>query len=89
VNKQLVYAVILILFCGAMYFNSNFNTRYFGGVMTETLPAGQTFVNATWKEGNLWIVTRERKEGETPQTYQVYESSLYGMFNGKVIVKEQ
>ena len=62
--------------------------RSFGGVVTEKLPVGQKLVVVTWKEGNLWTLTRKMKETETPETYEFTESSAYGVMQGKVIITE-
>jgi hypothetical protein len=63
--------------------------RNFGGTMTEKLPVGQKLVMATWKDGNdLWILTRNMKDNESPETYTFKESSSFGVWQGTVIFIE-
>lgn len=62
--------------------------RQFGGTANETLPAGQKLLVATWKQDNLWLLTRPMKAGETPETYEFNESSSFGVMQGKVIITE-
>lgn len=66
----------------------NQRARQFGGTANETIPAGQKLLVATWKQDNLWLLTRPMKAGETPETYEFRESSSFGVMQGKVIIKE-
>lgn len=56
--------------------------------MTVNLPKGQKFVNATWKESELWYVTRTMRSNEVSETFTFQEKSSYGMIEGKVIFVE-
>jgi hypothetical protein len=67
----------------------NVRSRTFGGTMKVEIPDGNKFVNATWKEGNLWVLTKEVSEGEPRETYTFVEKSSFGMIEGKVIFVEK
>ena len=60
----------------------------FGGTAEVELPSKQKLVNVTWKETNLWYLTRPMREGEKAETLTLQESSNYGVIEGKVIFKE-
>jgi hypothetical protein len=60
-----------------------------GGTATVTVPVGEKFVNITWKNDNLWIVTRKAEPGEKPQVYHFREKSVYGAMEGDVVIQEQ
>ncbi|RJQ27765.1 hypothetical protein C4565_04740 [Candidatus Parcubacteria bacterium] len=62
--------------------------RNFGGTGTYELPAGKKLVNATWKDDNLWILTRDMTPKDTLQTYTFSESSSFGVWEGTIILKE-
>jgi hypothetical protein len=62
----------------------NSMAKQFGGTMTISLPANTTFVNATWKEDELWYIYRPRKAGETPSITVMQEDSKFGLIEGTV-----
>ncbi len=66
----------------------NSRARNFGGSGTIAVPCGQKVVNATWKETNLWYLTRPMREGEVPETYSFSESSQFGVLEGAMTIKE-
>ena len=85
-KKLLVLGMIIIsLLVGC---TSNQRARVFGGSATENLPQGQKLVTMTWKDANLWLLTRPMREGETPETYKFKESSNFGALQGTVTVIE-
>ena len=56
---------------------------------TVILPAGRKLVNATWKDSNLWILTRPALAGESSDAEWAFdEHSSWGMLSGKIILKE-
>jgi hypothetical protein len=71
------------------FFPANSRATGWGGTATVTVPAGEKFVNVTWKDANLWIVTRKAEPGEKPQVYHFREKSVYGVMEGNVVIQEQ
>jgi hypothetical protein len=68
--------------------------KKFGGTMTVELEKDQKLVNCSWKSGknegtSLWLLTRARKEGETPDTYKYIEKSTFGVLEGTVTIIEK
>lgn len=63
-------------------------SRSFGGTMTLELEPNQKLVNITWKDTELWYLTRPMKDGEEPETLTFQEKSEFGVIEGKVIIKE-
>ena len=62
--------------------------KSFGGKSEQEVPKGQKLVNATWKDSNLWILTRPMRDCEVAETYKFSESSAYGMMQGEITFKE-
>ena len=64
------------------YFEQMFVKR-FGGSMTISVPEGQTHINATWKDDNLWI------NNYNPKTNTCYfrETSRGNVLEGQVVIK--
>jgi hypothetical protein len=66
----------------------NSRAKSFGGTANITLPKGKKLVTATWKDANLWYLTRDMREGEVAETYEFHEESSFGMMEGTYIIKE-
>ena len=62
--------------------------KQYGGTETITLPENQKLVNATWKENNLWYLTKDMSETDSAETYTFHEQSNFGVWEGTVIIKE-
>lgn len=79
-----ILATLLISSC-----TENQRSRSFGGTSTVDIPQGQKLVNVTWKYDSLWVLTRQAKQGEMPETYTFQENSSFGIMEGVVIIKER
>lgn len=67
----------------------NQRARNFGGTARIELPVDQKLVNATWKQDDLWYLTRTAKKDEVPETLTFKEDSSFGVLNGEVIFVEK
>lgn len=79
---------ILILAAMLIGCTDNQRARSAGGAMTVTLPPGQKLVNATWKNEQLWYLTRPAFVTESPETLTFKEKSSFGLMEGSVLFKE-
>ena len=90
---KLIIAGVIITILGSVvlwFFNSNTAAKKFGGSLTIKLKEDKKFVNVTWKEDELWVLTRKRHPDETtPETYEFREDSGYGLIEGKVTFIEK
>jgi hypothetical protein len=62
--------------------------KNFGGTYTLELEKGKKLVNMTWKDDDLWYLTKDMTKDDVAETYQFIEDSTYGLMQGKVIIKE-
>lgn len=62
-------------------------TKTFGGTTTVELSQGERLINITWKESNLWVLTKQDTTKPTNWTFK--EVSNFGIFEGKIIIKEK
>lgn len=62
--------------------------KSFGGSMTQNLPPNSKLVNVTWKETQMWVLTRPMREDEEPETYSFKEVSAWGVLEGEVKLVE-
>lgn len=87
--KQLMMVAGLFIIACTVGCTQNIRARNFGGTATETLAAGRKVINATWKESDLWILTRAMNSNDIAETYEFTEKSSFGMMQGKVIIQER
>lgn len=81
------FLFLMLLLAVAMFATScteNQRAKRFGGKMEYTVPAGEEFINATWKDNNLWVITKETKTG----TVYMHEVSDYGILEGTVVIRQ-
>ena len=85
--KHILLAVALvgILATGC---TENIRSKTFGGNMNVTLPQGQKLVTATWKNAELWYLTRPMQTNEVAETFTFVEKSSFGLVEGKVTFVE-
>jgi len=76
--KKITYIVLLSVLMSSC--TSNEMARKFGGNETVELQPNRVLVNVTWKENNMWILT---KDTITNQMY-FNEKSSYGLMEGQV-----
>ena len=67
----------------------NKRAKSYGGTVTVELPSNTKLIGATWKDSQLWYLTRPFRAGETPETSTLSESSEWGLVEGTVIFKEK
>jgi hypothetical protein len=84
-GKALLFAMLL----GALGCTEQERVKNFGGTLERTLTKGEKLVMVTWKDDNLWILTRPMRSGETAETYTFLEQSSYGVAQGKVVIHEE
>lgn len=77
--------ILLVLILASC--TGNERARNFGGTEKITLEKGERLVNMTWKQDDLWLLTRQ--DTTAPQVYHFKEKSSYGMMEGEIIVTEQ
>ena len=81
-------AVILLIPFLAAGCTQNVRVRAWGGTADMTLDEGQKLVNVTWKESQMWILTRPMHPNEKAEDYTFYERSSFGILQGAVKIHE-
>ncbi len=81
--------LLLIVMTGMVSCTENSKAKNYGGVAKMELEPGQKVVNVTWKEDDLWILSKDMAPTDTAQTYIFHEKSSYGILEGTYIIKEQ
>ena len=83
--KKLSFALIVSLMT-LMVSSCQYCTRQTGGTTTIDLDENQKFVNATWKENDIWVLTQDI---DNPKTFRFREYSNFGVFQGEVVITEK
>jgi len=85
-----VLSILMIVVSLALMTSCTQNSRAknFGGKASLNLPAGQKLVVVTWKDDNLWYLTRPMNENDVPETYTFQEESSWGLMEGTYTIKE-
>ncbi len=81
----ILIAIAALAFCGC---TQNQCAKYVGGTATIELPPGEKLIGATWKDANLWFLTRTMRPNEKPEAYTLTEQASFGLLNGTVKVFE-
>jgi hypothetical protein len=85
-------AFVLLLIAGVAFVVikgcSRTMVKSFGGSMTIKLEPNTKLVNVTWKNTELWLLTRDMASNEVPTTLKLTENSTLGVLEGQVVIKE-
>jgi len=85
--KKVILSILAISLLASCTENSR--VKNFGGTGVYEIPASQKFVNVTWKETELWVLTKDRTSADTTyNTYRFQEHSSFGMVEGTYIITE-
>lgn len=87
-KKILTVVVIFALAVILVGCTDQSRAKGFGGTAIINLPKGEKLVNATWKDENIWYLTRPMRENENAEKYSFKESSSFGLLQGEVILQE-
>lgn len=81
---MMLVSTILIIGC-----TQNQRAKQFGGKTTIELNSGEKLIEATWKDDEIWYLTRPMRDGEEAETYEFKEKSSFGILEGTVVFKEK
>jgi hypothetical protein len=84
-KKIIFISIVAILFASC---TKNEMAKNFGGTMTVNLPADTKLVNVTWKEDEIWYLTKPMNSTDSAETYSFQEESSFGVWEGTVVLKE-
>jgi hypothetical protein len=84
--KKVILAIGVIAMLGSCTENSR--VKSFGGEGTINLPKGRKLVNVTWKETQIWYLTRPMTPQDSCQVYTFHESSSWGVMEGTYTIIE-
>jgi uncharacterized protein YceK len=86
--KKFILILTLVFLISGVLSGCNAVTRNYGGTQNIKLEQGQKLVNLTWKDSDLWILTRDMRPDETPEKFKFQEDSNLGVFEGTINIIE-
>lgn len=66
----------------------NERAKMYGGTVNIQLDKGQKLVNVTWKDTDLWYLTKPMGPNDVAETYTFIQESNFGLVQGKVNIIE-
>lgn len=85
VFNKVICVISLVLLSGC---NDNTRTRVYGGTTDINLEPNTKLVNVTWKNNNIWVLTRPMDNNDIPVDSEFKEYSNFGVFNGTIRLHE-
>lgn len=79
--------VILAIATALSLTGCQYATKNLGGTTEITLDKNQKLQEITWKDDDLWILTREARYDEYSEDYKFYQKSDYKL-EGAVVLHE-
>lgn len=83
--KKLLIAFSLL---STMSCTENSKVKNFGGTGTLDLAPNTKLVNITWKDTEIWMLTKPMTSTDVAETYEFSEKSSLGIMQGTYIVVE-
>lgn len=87
-KEKIIGGIALLVVMGFSLTGCKSVVKSYGGTISIDVPKGQKVIEATWKDSDVWYLTRPMREGEEPETFTLQEDSNLGIIEGKVIFKE-
>lgn len=86
--KKKILSVILIIILVISLCGCQAAARNLGGDVTIELEPNQKLEMITWKNSDLWYLTRPMTANDVAETHVFQESSIFGIVEGTVTIIE-
>lgn len=84
--KKIIFVLAICIF---VLTGCHETAKNFGGNITLELDPGRKLEEITWKDSNLWYLTRPMRDGEQAETHIFQCDSEWDVFEGSVTVIER
>ena len=82
------YPILLLCFFFAAC-TENARVKNYGGTGEINLDPGEKLVNVTWKDTDMWILTKKMLPSDSAEVYFFKENSSLGVWEGTFIINER
>lgn len=83
-----ILVLLVVVGLGYLIYNTQFGSKHFGGTYTINLEKNKKLMNITWKDDQLWLLTKKSVASDISETYEFREDSKYNILEGTVVIKE-
>ena len=86
-----VFIVLFVILCGVGLLrgcSAQGVARSWGGTYDVELEPNDKLMEVTWKDDELWILTKKMTDSDVAEEYSFYEKSPLGIIEGEVHLKE-
>ena len=84
-KKLLILAISAIALVSC---TENNRAKNWGGTANVNLEPNRKLVTVTWKDNQIWYLTRPMDSSDKAETYNFQEESSWGLVEGTVIIVE-
>lgn len=86
--KKILSMICIVAVCAMTSCTDNDKARNYGGTETINLDPNVKVITMTWKENDIWILTKPMKQTDSAETVTFQEKSSMGVYEGKIVVVE-
>lgn len=86
--KKIFGILMLVALVAIIGCTENGRAKNWGGEMELILEPNQKLVNITWKDADMWVLTRPMTDSDSAETYKFSENSNYGVMEGTITIVE-
>ena len=86
--KKILSLIAIVTVFAVTSCTDNEKARNYGGTETINIEANRKVVNVTWKDNDIWILTREMTPADSAETWKFHEKSSAGVYEGTIILVE-
>jgi len=80
--------VIIIILVSLTSCTQQQRAKKWGSTATIDVPINKKVINVTWKDNDVWILTKPMSSKDIAEVYEFNESSSWGILEGKLVIKE-
>jgi hypothetical protein len=88
IMKKIFGILMLVALFAIIGCTENQRAKNWGGDMELILEPNQKLVNITWKEADMWVLTRPMTDSDSAEIYKFSENSDYGVMEGTITIVE-
>lgn len=90
-ENKIVSALVAVVIIGIVSIgwscSENYRVKKWGG-KAEIVLENKKLINISWKNNDLWLLTRVMKSNDNVEVYHYIEKSSLGILQGEYIIKE-
>lgn len=87
-RTKVILLLLILVGIGYWISTTQFGSKHFGGTYTINIEENKKLVNVTWKDEQIWLLTKKSNISDISETYEFKEDSRFNVIEGTVVIKE-